>query len=270
MTSTNSVIIIIVVIAIVVFLIYSQNKSKNVTDQITIQPFQNMGGYHHDHARGGFAEHRPYHPGHAGAVERGYEHPHDRFHERPVQATVVPVAPTAINVNVNNDDIDPYADAIKRQDIYSIYDPLTYPQGRLPRDVLMQYNEYFRKRGDYPPFNEVTQPLLFDNATMVGVLIKKVCENEPFDDNVPSAVPLFKVKSMRNSNRFFYYIIYQGGVSRLEPKIPLDNVRVNGVCYRDAKDNGLPELYDGDVLEDVSVFPYTKFCVNLYRVYTFP
>src|SRR5579872_4781326 len=35
---------------------------------------------------------------------------------------------------------DPFSDAIKRQDLYTMYDPLTYPQLRLPREVLDRYN----------------------------------------------------------------------------------------------------------------------------------
>ena len=151
-----------------------------------------------------------------------------------------------------------------------MYDPLTYPQLRLPREVLEKYNEYFQRNGVYPPFGEATQPFLFDSPVLVGVLIKKVDENEPFADNVPSSVPLFRVKSSKNVNRFFYYVIDQRYLSKIESKIPLDGVKINGIRIHHADQYGIPELYDEDVLEDIPIFPFTKFKVMLYKTYHFP
>ncbi len=84
------------------------------------------------------------------------------------------------------------------------------------------------------------QQPLFDNPVLNGVLIKQVDENEPFSDNVPSSVPLFRVKSAKNTNRFFYYIVDQRYLSKLELKIPLDHIKVNGIRYNNADFYGLP------------------------------
>ena len=189
--------------------------------------------------------------------------------QQTVQAPMPP-QPQPVNVNINAPDDDPYSDPIKRQDLYTMYDPLTYPQLRIPRDVLEKYNEYFNKYGVYPPFGEATQPFLFDNPIMVGVLIKKMDENEAFADNIPTSVPLFRVRSSKNANRYFYYIIDQRYYSRVEQKIPFDHVRVNGRVYPNADFYGIPELFDDDIIENISIFPFAKFRVNLYKTYHFP
>jgi len=187
----------------------------------------------------------------------------------PQMAQMPPQPPNITNVNVIGDD-DPYSDAIKKQDLYTMYDPLTYPQMRLPREVLEKYTEYFERNGAYPPFGQATQPYLFDNPQMVGLLIRDVDLNEPFTDNTPNSVPLFRVKNSKNANRYFYYILDQRYLSKIEPKVPLDHVRVNGKRYNDADFYGLPELFDGDCIEDIAIFPFQKFHVTLYKTYHFP
>lgn len=176
--------------------------------------------------------------------------------------------PQITNIVVDNDN-DPFSDPIKKQDLYTMYDPLTYPQLRLPRDVLEKYNEFYDKNGVYPPFNQSTQSL-FDNPVLNGVLIKQVDENEPFQDNVPSSVPLFRVKSAKNSNRYFYYIIDQRYLSKIEPKIPLDHIKVNNIRYSNADFYGIPELFDGDIIENIPIYPGSKFKVTLYKTFHFP
>ena len=185
-----------------------------------------------------------------------------------VQPFVQQPTPQITNVTIDNDN-DPYSDPIKKQDLYSMYDPLTYPQLRLPREVLEKYQDYYEKNGSYPPFGHATQPL-FDNPIINGYLVKQVDENEPFNDNVPSAIPLFRVKSAKNTNRFFYYIIDQRYQSKIELKIPLDHVKINGIRYNNADFYGLPELYDGDLVESIPIYPSSKFKVNIYKMYHFP
>jgi hypothetical protein len=182
---------------------------------------------------------------------------------------LVPQQPQVTNVVIDND-TDPYSDGIKRQDLYTMYDPLTYPQLRLPREVLDRYNEYYERTGTYPPFNQATQPYLFDNPILNGVLIKQVEENEPFNDNIPNSVPLFRVKSVKNANRYFYYVIDQRYLSKIEPKIPLDHVRINGIRYNNADYYGIPELFDGDCVEDINIYPGARFKTSLYKSYHFP
>lgn len=186
----------------------------------------------------------------------------------PVRPTTE-ILPIVTNVNVQNEG-DPYSDSIKKQDEYMMYDPLTYPQLRLPREVLDRYNEYYEKKGVYPPFNQATQPQLFDNPVLNGILIKINDNDEPFNENVPSSVPLFRVKSVKNANRYFYYILDQRYLSSVEMKIPLDHVKVNGHRYNNADFYGIPELFDGDIICDIPIYPEAKFKVTLYKTYHFP
>lgn len=178
--------------------------------------------------------------------------------------------PSQPNVQVIERDNDPYSDPIKKQDMYTMYDPLTYPQLRLPRDVLDRYNEFYAKTGAYPPFNIATQPYLFDNPILNGMLIKLSDDNDPFTDSNPSSIPLFRVKSMKNSNRYFYYILDQKYLSKVELKIPLDNIKVNGTFYKNADYYGIPELFDGDIIDGIAIYPQTKYKVTLYKSYHFP
>jgi hypothetical protein len=174
---------------------------------------------------------------------------------------------TTVNVERN---VDPFSDGIKKQDLYTMYDPLTYPQLRLPREVLEKYNEYYTQNGTYPPFNQSTQPYLFDNPILNGLLIKTPDPNEPYNDNVPSSVPLFRVKSVRNANRYFYYILDQRYLSRVELKIPLEDIKVNGVRYTNTDFYGIPELFDNDCIEGIAIYPGANFKVLLYKSYHFP
>lgn len=197
-------------------------------------------------------------------------------HNRPPERTVdprdmrqQPYPPQITTVNIEQDP-DPYSDPIKKQDLYTMYDPLTYPQLRLPRDVLDKYNEYYDKNGVYPNFNQATQPGLFDNPILNGILIKQVDSHDPFTDNIPSTVPLFRVKSARNANRYFYYILDQRFFSKVELKIPLDYIKINGAKYNNADFYGLPELFDGDCIENISIYPGAKYNVTLYKTYHFP
>lgn len=160
-------------------------------------------------------------------------------------------------------------DPIKRQDINSMYDPLTYPEMRLPREILDKYNEYYRQNGEYPPFNQATR-MLADNPIINGVLVKEIDANEPFADNVPATLPLFRMKSVKNTNRFFYYIIDQRQPNTMGLKITLDNVKVNNKRYPNSDYSGLPELYDGDIIENISIFPNSKFKAILYKQHHFP
>ena len=181
-----------------------------------------------------------------------------------------PQSPNLTQVVVQNE-TDPYSDAIKRQDLYTMYDPLTYPQLRLPREVLERYNDYYKTTGTYPPFNEATQGYLFDNPILNGILIKIVDDNEPFTDQVPNSVPLFRVRSSTNTNRYFYYVIDNRNFNiSIQPKIPLDNVRVNGVKIHNADFYGLPEIFDEDIIDQISIYPGARFKVTLYKTYHFP
>lgn len=249
MTFNNSAIIILIVVAFAFYLVYSQNNQTPYFHQAlqmgNLRP-QNM---------------QPPCP--------KCDHQNNQNQPLPpAQQPQQPQRPQVTNVMIDNDN-DPYSDPIKKQDMYSMYDPLTYPQLRLPREVLEKYNEYYERTGSYPPFGQATQPL-FDNPVLNGVLIKQVDENEPFNDNVPSSVPLFRVKSSKNTNRFFYYIVDQRYLSKIELKIPLDHVKINCVRYNNADFYGLPELYDGDIIEHIPIYPGSKFKVMLYKTYHFP
>lgn len=163
---------------------------------------------------------------------------------------------------------DPYSDPIKRQDLYHLYDPLTYPQTRLPRDILHRYQQYYREHGIYPPFNYATQPELFDNPIMVGYLYRDA-ETDTTDD-VPNALPLFRVKSTKSATRYHYYTIDQRYGTKVDVKIPFDNVIVNGRKFDNADYYGIEELWDDDTVEGLNVFPNTKFRVKINKTYHFP
>jgi len=252
MTQSSSTIFILIVIAFAFYLIYSQNNQPQYIQsppQIIHQPCPTCKFRQNGNNQGQSDSVGPMGP--------------------MVPARLPPVQPQITNVVVDTDQ-DPYSDAIKKQDLYTMYDPLTYPQLRLPREVLERYNEYYERTGTYPPFNQATQPSLFDNPVLNGLLIKQVEENEPFNDNIPSSIPLFRVKSVKNANRYFYYIIDQRYLSKIEPKVPLDHVKVNGIRYNNADYYGIPELFDGDCVEHIPIYPHAKFKVMLYKTYHFP
>lgn len=268
MSFNNSAIIIIIVVVFAFYLIYSQNnQSKYIVPQSQISPFKTQ-------------------------ITSTSTTPCLKCEQQKLQSTIAATAvptvsttstvqtvPTISTISTNpptqitnltiDADTDPYADPIKKQDLYGIYDPLTYPQMRMSREILDKYNEFYETNGVYPPFNQSTKPL-FDNPILNGILIKQTDQNEPFSDNVPSSVPLFRVKSVKNANRFFYYILDQRYLSRVELKIPLDHVKINNVRYSNAEFYGLPELYDGDIIENIPIYPNNKFKIMLYKQYHFP
>ncbi|AVL94883.1 hypothetical protein ma497 [Moumouvirus australiensis] len=272
MTFNNSAIIIVIVVAFAFYLIYSQNNQPKY-----IQPTPQISNFKPNIETGCSSCSRNQdssRPQDSYRSQDNYKNdnyrnqePIKEYENRPIYMPPKQI-PQTTNVFIEHE-TDPYSDPIKKQDLYSIQDPLTYPQLRLPREVLEKYNEYYEKNGVYPPFNQNTQPL-FDNPILNGILIKQVDENEPFSDNVPSSVPLFRVKSSKNTNRFFYYILDQRYLSKLELKIPLDNIKINGVRYGNADFYGVPELYDGDMIENIPIYPSSKFRVTLYKTYHFP
>lgn len=239
MTLTGSGIIILIVIAFAAYLIYTQQSAQ----PYMMQPRQSCPPCNREHAA-------------------------DRVQPGPQQPQIVQMPPQQVNIALDNQ--DPYSDAIKRQDLYTMYDPLTYPQMRLPREVLERYNEFYQKNGSYPPFNAATQPFLFDNPILNGYLTKIVEEGDAFDANMPASVPLFRVKSVKNANRYFYFILDQRYLSKVELKIPLDNIKINGQRYTNADYYGVPEIFDGDIIENINIFPGAKYKVTLYKTYNFP
>ena len=283
--SLNNTVIIVAVVAFAFYLIYSQNnnKQKNVLtpqnlalikaqlaqSQNMNQPMQIERFKQTDQVP--VVQTSPYAQQPIQMLQGQAMYPGQQYQANlppVIQAPQGPQVPQVTNVTIEQDQ-DPYSDAIKKQDLYSIYDPLTYPQYRLPREILEKYNEYYERNGSYPPFGQATQPL-FDNPTLNGLLIKIVDENEPFTDNVPNAVPLFRVRSSRNTNRYFYYVLDQRYLSKVELKIPLDNVKLNGVRYHNVDYNGLPEIFDDDIICDIPIYPCARFKVLLYKTYHFP
>ncbi len=53
-------------------------------------------------------------------------------------------------------------------------------------------------------------------------------------------------------------------------KILLEHIRLNDIRYNHADSYGLPEIYDGDIIENISIYPNAKFRVTLYKTYHFP
>jgi hypothetical protein len=239
MTFNNSTIVILLVVAFAFYLLYIQNKQPKYIPipQYKVQNQQ------------------------AIACPKCVQYRQQLDQLRQTQPQIA-----KITIDNNN---DPYSDPIKKQDLYTMFDPLTYPQLRLPREILEKYNEFYDKNGFYPPFNQSSRPL-FDNPILNGILIKQIDENEPFNDNIPSSIPLFRIKSSKNTNRFFYYILDQRYPSKLELKIPLDHIKINGIKYNNADFYGLPEIYDGDIIENIPIYPGAKFKTYLYKVYHFP
>lgn len=168
------------------------------------------------------------------------------------------------HIVINKD--KPITDPIKDADLKTLYDPLTYPHQRLPREIMMQYEEYYKKTGQKVPFHESTRKLL-DTPTLNGLLIRKLPEGETCCYDIPSAVPLFRVRSLQNHNRFFYYIIDLRYPSKIEIKVPLDNIKINGCYYDNADIYGVPELFDNDEIECISIYPNILFRVSLYKPY---
>lgn len=204
--------------------------------------------------------------------------------------------PQPINVNVSTDD-DPYADYIKKTDLYTMYDPLTYPQMRMDRHVLDLYKQYYEKNGTYPPFNLASRGYLFDNPILVGYLRRVgdggqggcgtgLCNfdghrgrergpNGPNDEGLvnleaPYTMPIFMVKSAKNNNRYFYYTIDQKYYGNFQTKIPFENVILNGQHYRNAEEYGIPEIFNHDTLEINNIYPGVPYRATIYKQNHFP
>lgn len=263
--NNSSAIIIIIVVAFAFYLVYSQNNQPKITPVHQISPFKQTGP-----TQCSSCQHFEKLKNQQQLVQsiQSIQSPTRAESRELRELRELRLQPQITNITVDPN-ADPYSDPIKKQDMYSMMDPLTYPQSRLSREILDKYNDYYEKHGSYPPFNQATQPI-FDNPILNGILIKQVDENEPFNDNVPSSVPLFRVKSAKNTNRFFYYIIEQRYLSKLELKIPLDHIKINNLRYNNADFYGLPEIYDGDIIENISIYPGTKFRFTVYKTFHFP
>ena len=256
----SSIIIIIVVVAFAFYLIYSQNSQP----KYVVQPQQQISGYEQVDDRN---RSTPCTKCEEYKNQLAYYHSEtDNQYHYPQPAQYPSQQNTKIIIE---SEADQYSDPIKRQDYHSMHDILSYPQLRLPREILEKYNEYYERTGTYPPFDQATQPL-FDNPILNGLLIKQPGHNDLFHENIPSTVPLFRIKSTKNSGRFFYYIIDQRTQSKLELKIPLDNIKLNGTRYSNAEYSGLPEIYDDDMIENIPGYPGAKFKVLLYKTHHFP
>jgi len=285
MSFPNSTIIIVLVLALAIYLIYSQNQMYDMESQYHQMMARSRSPVDRDEykkysqeyqRRDGQGQMSPQQPQFQPQQQQfqpsqqQFQPPQSQFQPQS-QQQFPPQPPNITEISVRSP-TDPFSDAIKKQDLYTMYDPLTYPQLRLPREVLERYNDYYKTTGTYPPFNEATQPFLFDNPIMNGFLVKIVDDCDvPFVDNIPNSVPLFRVQSSRNTNRYFYYVLDNRNFNMLiQPKIPLDNVKINGVRILNADFYGLPEIYDHDVIEDISIYPGAKFKVTLYKTYHFP
>ena len=282
MSFPNSTIIIVLVLALAIYLIYSQNQMYDMESQYNqmMARFRSPADtdeykkYSQEYQRrDGQGQISPRQPQQQQFQPQQQQfQPQQQQLQSPQQQFQPQQSPNITQVMVQPSPTDIFSDAIKKQDLYTMYDPLTYPQLRLPREVLERYNDHYKTTGTYPPFNEATQPFLFDNPIMNGFLVKIVDDCDvPFVDNIPNSVPLFRVQSSKNTNRYFYYVLDNRNFNMLiQPKIPLDNVKINGVRILNADFYGLPEIYDHDVIEDISIYPGAKFKVTLYKTYHFP
>jgi hypothetical protein len=271
----TSIIVIVLICAFALYLIYQQMKNKSVTviskktecpecppckqnnqyrtgqqDNNVVEDFSRSkrGDYGRDNMRGDYGR----------DARDGRDYAHDRDRDRDY------------NINLNMDNTDPYADPIKKMDLHSMYDPLTFPQTRLSREVLDKYEEYFEKHGNYPPFGYNSKPL-FDNAIMNGILVKQTNEEDGFgNDTNPMTVSLFRMKSPKNVNRFYYYVIDPRYMSKIENKFPLESIRINSIRFNNADVSGLPEIYNDDIIDGITIFPGSKYRATIYRTGTFP
>jgi len=160
-------------------------------------------------------------------------------------------------------------DPIKRHDLQDMSDPLSYPQLRLPREVLEKYQEYYEQTGSHPPFGDPSRPL-FETPVVNGFLIRMTDPDEAFVPDAPSTIYLYRQKSAKNNNRFFYYVIDNRQHNHTGVKIPLDDTKINGVLQKNSGQYGLPEIYHGDIIERIPGFEGVKFKVHLYRTNHFP
>lgn len=257
MVSCSSAIIIVIIVAVIAYLIYSQNNEK-----ISFNNFKQIGSKNNSESNNASVS------GHTSTCTKC------DVNEKKMNDLIESLKQSHVNPETKifiDNASDPYSDAIKKQDAYSMNDVLTYPQMRLSREVLEKYNEYFDKHGSYPAFGQSTQPL-FDNPVLNGYLVRYQDESDPFaqSSTIPNTMPLFRVPSAKHKNRFYYYTVEQRYPNQLQLKITLDNIRVNGKRYDVSGYDGLPELSDGDIISDILPYPGAKFIVKLYKIYHFP
>lgn len=239
--STTSIVVIGIVVVIAVYLIYSYNNSNKNKILFTNNNKNNE----------------------TNLLEKMSEMQKHRD-EQLMEAILSSRAPS-----LQSGQGDQFMDPIKRQDVETSHDYFSYPQLRLPREVLKKYDEYYEKNGTYPDIGQMTQPI-FDSPILNGMLIKELDETDVFDNNAPMTIPLFRVKSVKNANRFFYYTIDQRYQGQLQLKVPLDKIKVNGKRYDNSDFYGIPELYDGDIIENIPIFQNSVFKVYLYKTHHFP
>lgn len=239
----GSIIIILVVVGVIILLVYSQTKNDDGSKSCPPCPKQSCPKYGRD-------------------------------------PNYIQVAAPPINVTVNPN-LDPMGDPIKMQDDQFVRDNLIYPMKRPNREVLEQIARYMGESGyayptagyptgkptGYPPWHNLTQPGFIDNPKMVGYLTKM--DLTPYEDTQQS-IPLFEMKSPRNANRYFYYIVDQKNRGDIGVKVVFENITVNGRSTRNADENGIDEIQNGDIIEGVQIYPGVKFKANIYRSSIFP
>lgn len=265
MKLSNANIMIIVVVIFAFYLIYSQN---NQPKYLAPAPIHNMAHFdpaltvNNDEARNKNNDYRVH-------KKSLYATSTPSTPPCPPPAAAAPVAAPVAEPQAE-ERADPYSDPIKRQDLYGMSDPLTFPQMRLSREILEKYQKYQQEHGNRAPFGIMTRPM-FDNPQLNGFLMRQQDENEPFPDaNIPPFLPLFRMKSVKSSNRFFYYVIDPRFSGKIEYKFSLNNVKVNGVRQYGAESYGLAELFEEDIVENVVPYTGAKFKVTLYPTHHFP
>jgi len=224
--------------------------------------------------------------------------------QQPMDPMIMMQQQPPINVNVATGEDDPFTDYIKKTDNYGMYDVLTYPQQRMSREVIELYKQYYEKNGTYPPFNMASRGYLFDNPIPVGYLHRDdrgggcgdgYCGREGYDGNdrggrdrsrdseggrfnnegminqeAPYTLPIFRVKSAKNNNRYFYYTIDQKYYGKYQTKIPFQNVLLNGVPFKNADEHGIPEIFDHDRVEIMNIYPGIPYKATIYKQNHFP
>jgi hypothetical protein len=270
MNVNTSVVIILVIALFAFFLIWSwMNSRKNSVTVATVQPQQPQQLQQLQQPIQPMQVQQASMSGQPTRIE-GADF-HDLYREQPSgfghQPRYEP-RPQITQINIEGPDSDPYSDPIKKQDLYTMYDPLTYPQARLPREILEKYDEYYKKHGVYPNFGEHSKPL-FDNATQCGVLVQHSDDEDIYNNSIAS-IPLFRLKNVKNNDRYYYYILDQRAAGKLEPKIPLDELKINDRSWKDGKVRGLPEITDGDIIKGIPIHPSQKFKAVIYAMQHFP
>jgi hypothetical protein len=264
MSSNGSIILIVVVIIIVVGLIYyqSQQQKKGLFGQNAL----NGSDRQYQRDIHDYSQQSPIYDDVELRQSRAKALAPEQRYESPVSRYDPDVERTGSRLRAESGQGH---DPIKQQDLSDMRDPLTFPQQRLSREVLDKYAEYYEKTGTYPPFGEMGKPI-FDTPILNGLLLKQTDPGEAFDNDSPATVPLMRLKSAKNSNRFYYYVIDQRYRSKFELKIPLEEVKINGVVYENGDQYGLPEIYNDDIIERISAFPNTRYKVLIYKNSHFP